>query len=488
MTAADAAPLEAPLVRVAVLNWNGGAMTARCIEHLAATDYPAERLQLVVVDNASSDGSVELVTDRFPQVEVIQNGDNLGFVGLNAALRDPDGADYVALVNNDAFCEPGWLWPLVEALEADEGLGAASSKLVFAPAFHELVIETPTFRPPGDGRDLGVQVRGIAVDGASVFHLAQYVAGCFGPEARPGGELRWTGGRAVIRVPIEADEHAADFRFADLELAAERPKQIEVRSGRYRLRVDVGTAARTVRVPMAGPPFDVVQNAGSVLIEDGFGADRGFMAVDEGQFEEPAEVFNWCGGAVLLRAAYLADVGVLDDRFFLYYEDTDLSWRGQQLGWRYAYVPTSVLRHVHAATSGAGSDVFQFHVERNRLLMLAKSAPWRLALRQSVGFVTATASYVRRDVLPPLRHLRRPPIRYVRNRIRAFLSFLRLLPAVLADRRELRRRRTVPDEVLTRRWLSRAAWTAHEQSVVEQAGSVEQVVFGEWSGVAGSSS
>ena len=57
------------------------------------------------------------------------------------------------------------------------------------------------------------------------------------------------------------------------------------------------------------------------------------------QYAEPADVFAWCGGAVLLRSDYLADVGLLDERFFLYYEDTDLSWRGRARGWRYRFVP-----------------------------------------------------------------------------------------------------------------------------------------------------
>ena len=95
-------------------------------------------------------------------------------------------------------------------------------------------------------------------------------------------------------------------------------------------------------------------------------------------------MFAWCGGSVLLRPAYLADVGLFDDDFFLYYEDTDLSWRGRSRGWRYRYVPEARARHVHAASTGEGSPVFQHYVERNRLLMLVKNAPPRLACRRGV--------------------------------------------------------------------------------------------------------
>ena len=63
-------------------------------------------------------------------------------------------------------------------------------------------------------------------------------------------------------------------------------------------------------------------------------------------------MFAWCGGAVLLRRRYLDDVGLFDERFFLYYEDTDLSWRGRLRGWRYVYVPGAVVRHHHAPVVG----------------------------------------------------------------------------------------------------------------------------------------
>ena len=70
---------------------------------------------------------------------------------------------------------------------------------------------------------------------------------------------------------------------------------------------------------------------------------------------------------LLLSRRYVEDVGVFDPRYFLYYEDTDLSWRGQARGWRYRYVPDAIERHVHAATSIEGSDLFEFYVARNRL-------------------------------------------------------------------------------------------------------------------------
>ena len=134
-------------------------------------------------------------------------------------------------------------------------------------------------------------------------------------------------------------------------------------------------------MPLDDKPFDVINNVGSALYTGGFGGDRGFLERDDGQYEEPVDVFAWCGGAVVLRGDYLDDVGLFDERLFLYYEDTDLSWRGTLRGWRYRYVPDSIVRHHHAQSAGVDSPVFRYYTERNRPLVLAKNAPAALAWR-----------------------------------------------------------------------------------------------------------
>jgi GT2 family glycosyltransferase len=190
------------------------------------------------------------------------------------------------------------------------------------------------------------------------------------------------------------------------------------------------------------------------VFEDGAGADIGWLERDRGQYDEPAEVFAWCGGSVLFRPEYLADVGLFDERFFLYYEDTDLSWRGRSRGWRYVTAPGSRARHLHAASSGEGSEVFAYHVERNRLLMLVKNAPVRLAVQQVVRYLLVTASYARRDVIRPLLGGSRPRPMVVRRRVVSFVGFVRLLGPMLAERRMIRSRQQVPDKELTG-WLVR---------------------------------
>jgi GT2 family glycosyltransferase len=130
-------------------------------------------------------------------------------------------------------------------------------------------------------------------------------------------------------------------------------------------------------------------------------------------------VFAWCGGAVLLTAPYLADVGLFDEQLFLYYEDVDLAWRGRERGWAYRYVPDSVVRHVHAASTVAGSPLFDYYNERNRLLTLTRHAGRRTVAKALARYLLVTASYTRREVVSPILQGRTPRARIPLRRLRA---------------------------------------------------------------------
>jgi GT2 family glycosyltransferase len=198
--------------------------------------------------------------------------------------------------------------------------------------------------------------------------------------------------------------------------------------------IEVGPEPTWFEVPLSASSFDVINNVGSNLYAGGFGGDRGFQERDRGQYEDPAEVFAWCGGAVLLKKEYLDSVGVFDERFFLYYEDTDLSWRGRLQGWRYVYEPTALVRHRHAQSSGVGSPVFRFHTERNRLLMLAKCAPALVAWRAGLGEFKRFLQIHWADLVKRPLTLQMPLTVKAAERRHVFLSYLKWLPAMVRDR------------------------------------------------------
>lgn len=96
-------------VSVVVLNFNGKDFLEDCFNSLFEQSYPSDRVEVVFVDNGSSDGSVELVKSRWPKVEVVALDRNLGFAGgINAGVEAASG-EYVALINNDARAHPDWL-------------------------------------------------------------------------------------------------------------------------------------------------------------------------------------------------------------------------------------------------------------------------------------------------------------------------------------------------------------------------------------------
>jgi GT2 family glycosyltransferase len=254
---------------VAVVTWQGKHLLPACLDSLRRQTLPHE---VLVVDNASTDGTADLLRERYPEVRVLRLPRNTGFAGGFQAALDATGSPYLALLNNDAVAEPEWLARLVEHLDAHPEAAAVSSRMF-----------------------------------------------------------------------------------------------------------------------LAGTEPAVLNNTGVVLLQTGYGADRG-LGEPAKAYPEPGEVFGFSGGAALLRTAAVRAIGGVPVPFFLYYEDTDVSWRLRSAGWSIRYEPSAVVHHRHAASSDLRSPMFAYLNERNRLLMLARCAPAPMALRAWARFLLTTAS------------------------------------------------------------------------------------------------
>ena len=117
-------------VSLIIPNWNGRAYLERCLESLQAQTCPD--FEIVVVDNGSTDGSPDLVAQRFPAVRLIRQATNLGFAAGNNAGFRATSSEFVATLNNDAWAEPTWLAELVQAMERHPRVGACASKMLLA--------------------------------------------------------------------------------------------------------------------------------------------------------------------------------------------------------------------------------------------------------------------------------------------------------------------------------------------------------------------
>jgi GT2 family glycosyltransferase len=294
---------------VVVVTWQGAHLLPACLDSLRRQTLEHD---VVVVDNASTDGTAQLLAGRYPEVRVLRQPVNRGFAGGVAAALQCVDAPLVALLNNDATAEPEWLAALVAHLRARPYAAAVTSRML--------------------------------------------------------------------------------IRDAD-------------------------------------PPR--TNNTGVVLLADGYGADRG-LGDDPASWDRADDVWGFSGGAALLRRAAVEAVGGFPARFFLYYEDTDTSWRLRLAGWNIRYEPAAVVHHEHAATSDRASGSFAFHNERNRLLMLVRCAPARFAAACWLRFLVTTASLtvtrLRRGSVPPAHQFR------LGLRLRVFGSAIRLLPWALRTR------------------------------------------------------
>lgn len=120
-----------PFVSIIVLNWNGKHHLKECLDSLLSLDYP--KYKVVVVDNASEDGSVDFLKSHYPDIYLIRNEKNLGFaegnnVGIRFALSQ--GAEYVVLLNNDTCVEPDFLTHLIQRGEEEKEIGVLGGKVL----------------------------------------------------------------------------------------------------------------------------------------------------------------------------------------------------------------------------------------------------------------------------------------------------------------------------------------------------------------------
>lgn len=324
-----------PTVDVVVVTWRARELTLTCLDALRAQDTTGLAVRLVVVDNASDDGTVEALAAA-GDVRVLALPTNTGFAGGAQAALAASDADVVVLVNNDAVAEPGFLRALVAPLTGPGRVGATTGRVVLAGRF----------APAGPG----------AAD-ALVGHDGR----------------RWA------------------------------------------------------RVPDGDPDgVRLLNSTGNEVTRSGNGRDRDWLRPADAA-PAPARVFGLNGGCAALRRDAATAVGGFDPDLFLYYEDTDLSWRLRRAGWEVVHVPDAVTVHRHAASSGTGSALFQHHNVRNRLLVALANAPWPVVGR-------ALLRTLARTVLGPHR----------RRWAGALLDAARRAPRALARRRRTDATAVVP--------------------------------------------
>jgi hypothetical protein len=325
-----------------------------------------------------------------------------------------------------------------------------------------LILQSDTFQPEGDSRQLGVQVFGI--DSGTRRGVCQFLDGFYRWEETPHSRFRWTAGKAVIGVPVPS---GCDNWILHLTLCAPRPVGSPVHVGLLlgdELLEDWTLTGQDIQDCEVTLPNQfrflakpLVQNAGSSVNRDGYGQDRGtfvannemFFEVDQNQYPDGLIAVG-CAANMLLRRAMLDEIGGFDDRFFMYYEDTDLSWRAWLRGWEVHYTHEAIIRHIHCGTTQEWSPFFVFLTERNRLAMLLKNGSFRQVIRNwsryALGVSRQTLGFLK-AILFPISN-RRAMLRRLFIHYKVLLSLLIWIPALFWQRAKIRRNRCViPAEI-----------------------------------------
>lgn len=403
-------------LRVVIVNFNGGDLLRRAVDSVVTSDWPGP-VDIVVVDNASTDESLAQL-EGVDELTIIRRDENEGFGANNHGFADVIGAspvtdlpatELVALLNPDAMIGPNAFRELANALEPSERIGAAAPKIIFDRPYVQLDVYS------GD-----LTISDVRVGDQVVTSQCHPVGGAFRlPGTR--GPLWRCPSRSALRVPTR--------RFGDsVELEFARGSSGVMSGNRVNGACTV-TISSTVLQTMT-----VVQNAGSELDRRHNGCNRGFGDVD-GTEVYSSRAPSWCGAAVMFHADYLRDVGGFEPSFFLYYEDIDLALRGIAKGWSTVYVPSAVVEHRHSDRARQGTELVEVLQHRNRLVMLMRNAPLRLAVVGLVRGVLTPASLLMTAVRQP--RLAGAHIRLAKWRLRSISGAIRLAPAALASRRTI---------------------------------------------------
>ena len=119
---------QLPLISTVILNWNGKEYLRPCLQSIKEQTYP--NIEIVLVDNASTDGSIEYVKDIFPDLRLIINPKNVGYgAGNNRGIEEAKGR-YIFVLNSDTEIEKGCVEALWNCIETDQKIGVATPKIL----------------------------------------------------------------------------------------------------------------------------------------------------------------------------------------------------------------------------------------------------------------------------------------------------------------------------------------------------------------------
>lgn len=282
-----------------VLSWNSRAYISDCLTSLKKIEHTGHELEIVVVDNASTDGSPDFLASHFPKVTLIPSTQNLGYAaGNNLGIKHAQekSAAYVWIVNPDVEVAPDALAAFLAAAQKYPRAGIFTPKIYFSKGYE--------------------------------FHKDRYTKSEL-------GKVIWSAGGLID--------------WANL-----------------------------------------------------LTSHRGVNEVDIGQYNTDQFTQYATGASIFINSQVIKQVGLIDPRYYLYYEENDLCQRALRAGFQIVYVAAAVCWHANAQATGIGSPLQDYYTTRNRLLFGLYWAPWRTKFalfRESLKLLLTGRPWQKRGVL-----------------------------------------------------------------------------------------
>ncbi len=351
-------------ISIIIVNYNGKKYIDALFDSLEKLDTGGLKVEAVFLDNASSDDSVEYLRNRSFNgnitINIVENGVNSGFAGGNNAGVAAAGGKYIVLLNNDTAVDKNWLLPLHQMLKENKDCGMVNSRLLFFYDFIRLRFTTT---------DKIILEKQVDINGTeytidnkfckNLLYEADRLV-CFG--------------HSEICLPLLSGLNANCDYSIILDTREVAPESAVIFGDNNTPLPAYGSTVLEFKADdIKKNSFSLVQNAGSGINENYDGFDRGFCEENSEKFDEVCELTNGCGASIMMRRDEFEKIGGFDERFFMYYEDTDLSLRFRRHKKKILYCPSSVVRHIHTGSSKEWSPFFTYHVYRNKLLLIGKN-------------------------------------------------------------------------------------------------------------------
>lgn len=345
-------------ISIIIVNYNGLRYLHELFHSISELNLGGLKVEVVVVDNNSADGSIEYIEKHVNNIEnlkLVKNNTNEGFAnGNNIGVNNASG-EYVVLLNNDTKVDQNWLQNLYSCHKMHKA-GITTSKLLFFNNFIKVTASTQdkftissTYHINGDQKTI------VPKFCKNVLHHGEEIT-CFG--------------HSEIFLPVESTERYLNYSFKAHCLHNDASDILAINSNSATFQ----SSSLSFDLDMqSAPTVTIIQNAGSDINDKFNGYDIGFGEVDTGQYNQEAERNLACGAAMMIERELFLSVGSFDKNFFAYYEDTDLSYRVRKAGKKIIYCPSAIVRHVHTGTSKEWSPFFIFLVTRNRLWFILKN-------------------------------------------------------------------------------------------------------------------